>query len=134
MSTTTSPKPDSGTYDQSMLTWVKEQVCGIPNGDPNLFDAVEGLNSSQLIRGAVPKTVVNSAAKFHQSRFTVQQTIVGGFEAPNGSASICWQVRILSMLYSVILLYFSHGARLQVDYTITYCDWSHIHLICRFLL
>ncbi|XP_055333783.1 transmembrane protease serine 9-like [Paramacrobiotus metropolitanus] len=93
-SSTTSPAPVTAgsDYQKSHTAFVRERQCGIPNGDPNLFNPIERLKMSADLGMVRTKSVFKG--KNERNRFTIQQTIVGGFEAPSGTGSICWQVAV----------------------------------------
>ncbi|XP_055333788.1 transmembrane protease serine 9-like isoform X2 [Paramacrobiotus metropolitanus] len=74
---------------------VREQRCGVPNGDPDVYIAVEKAKQRATFRRVKLKS--RGANVAHKSRFSIQQTIVGGFDAPNGSGSLCWQVSVVRL-------------------------------------
>ncbi|XP_055349547.1 proclotting enzyme-like [Paramacrobiotus metropolitanus] len=99
----------------SHSAYVQEMQCGIPNIDPQVFIALEKQSVGRVIRRKRNNFVIPVA---RPNRPTVSNPlvpptfpipfngqivaqpkatgrIVGGFDAPNGSASICWQVGVL---------------------------------------
>ncbi|OQV18349.1 putative Transmembrane protease serine 9 [Hypsibius exemplaris] len=75
-------------------TNIVQQKCGVPNGDPAVFTMLEGPKAGKKNRNRRVKlrSVFKGPDPDHFTRFILEQTIVGGFDAPNGSGSICWQV------------------------------------------
>ncbi|OQV25524.1 hypothetical protein BV898_00464 [Hypsibius exemplaris] len=73
-----------------------QHQCGVPNGDPSIFSSLEGPGGMKKIKEHVKrKMVFKSKDRNHTAGFMVDETIVGGFEAPNGSGSLCWQVHTI---------------------------------------
>ncbi|OQV18348.1 putative Tryptase beta-2 [Hypsibius exemplaris] len=90
--TTTTPLPFVLPDGAMLATNVIQQQCGVPNGDPSIFTTIED-PTHKLDRHVKLKNVFKKGSNQTSSKhFTVEQTIVGGFDAPNGSGSICWQV------------------------------------------
>ncbi|XP_055333956.1 transmembrane protease serine 9-like [Paramacrobiotus metropolitanus] len=96
----------SATYLSSHSACVQEMQCGIANIDPKIFAPLEkppkfpprnrSRDSSQsaVQLFAKQQEAFKAYLSFLGGLSTVQGRIVGGFEAPNGSASLCWQVSV----------------------------------------
>ncbi|XP_055334058.1 uncharacterized protein LOC129585418 [Paramacrobiotus metropolitanus] len=84
------------TYHKAQTAMVRQYQCGIPNGNPNIFTSIETSKSAGAFSHKTPKTVFKR--KNPKNRFTVQQTIVGGSEVPNGAGSLCWQVSVVRLV------------------------------------
>ncbi|XP_055330285.1 transmembrane protease serine 5-like isoform X2 [Paramacrobiotus metropolitanus] len=96
----TSPPAAAPEFLNSQRATVREQQCGIPNGDPNVYISYEQLKLRQTFRrvrlrpGAERGVVRHRKGHANANRVQIAQTIVGGFDAPNGSGSLCWQVAV----------------------------------------
>ncbi|XP_055334057.1 phenoloxidase-activating factor 3-like [Paramacrobiotus metropolitanus] len=95
------------TFQNSHTACVQEMQCGIPNNDPHLFIPIEKPRSSPYPKQKLPdlqqfvKAFLKQQQLVHRVPFstetaslTTNNRIVGGFDAPNGSASICWQAAV----------------------------------------